>query len=126
MLRHTDVNDGCRGRVVGGRCNLCNEITPGILNWCFEMTIHDIDDPAAEICIPCYKGCGASMFKVTPSEFEEMSPTKQADVKESWCGVPIIAGVLMQLDNNGDKAKLFLYNVKRLPEQYLAEEDIKK
>ncbi len=89
------------------------------------MTIHDIDDPTAEICIPCYKGCGASTFKCTPSEFEELGPTKQADIKETWCGVPILACVLMQLDENGDKAKLFLTTSSASPSNTLSKKTLR-
>ena len=126
VLRHTDVADGCRGRIVGGRCATCNDITPGVLNWSFEITIRDIEDSSVEMCVPCYKGCGASLFKMSPAEFEDFPADKQADLKETWCGVPVLSGAMLMFDDNGDHAKIFLYNLKRLPEQYLVEEEIKK
>ena len=99
--------------------------TVGELNWCFEMTIHNIEDESQCLCVPCYKGCGDSMFKLTPDAFEALPPSKQADLKESWCGVPIISGLMLKIDDAQDKATLFLYNLKRLPEQYMREVDIK-
>ena len=69
--------------------------------------------------------CSTCSTKLTPEVFEALPPSKQADLKESWCGVPIISGLMFKIDDAQDKATLFLYNLKRLPEQYMREVDIK-
>ena len=52
--------------------------------------------------------CGASLFKMSPAEFEDFPADKQADLKETWCGVPVLSGAMLMFDDNGDHAKIFL------------------
>ena len=105
----------CRCNVEGGRCRRCRTLTPGVLNYSFQVLIRDQVE-ANTLYVNINDPGGASLFGMSARAFNAMAKAAQEEAKARVIGVPMFGRMICAYDRTDDYFNSTVYECMVLPQ----------